>query len=136
MKRHRAKRALDPYRIRVGGIIVDPYLISILYDLDPVLAAAVKKLLRAGRKHKRLGRDVAECISTLRRWQRIQRDLRRGLGRRRVAGGKGQRGAIRRRPGVLRSPDPQRGRKQRRITRGSRPRARKQALPAQTLNTR
>lgn len=59
----------DPYQIRIGGVIVDPYRIAREYDLDPIIAQAVKKLLRCGRKHKTPAQDVREAITTLERWE-------------------------------------------------------------------
>ena len=59
----------DCYQIRIGGVIVDPYRIAREYDLDPIIAQAVKKLLRCGRKHKTPAQDVREAITTLERWE-------------------------------------------------------------------
>jgi hypothetical protein len=59
----------DPYHIRIGGVIVDPYRIAREYELDPIIAQAVKKLLRCGRKHKTPAQDVREAITTLERWE-------------------------------------------------------------------
>lgn len=59
----------DCYQIRIGGVIVDPYRIAREYDLDPIVAQAVKKLLRCGRKHKTPAQDVREAITTLERWE-------------------------------------------------------------------
>ena len=63
---------LDPYEITIGGIKADPYRIALAYDLDPVIAQAVKKLLRCGRKHKSKANDIREAITTLERWEQIQ----------------------------------------------------------------
>ena len=62
----------DPYEITIGGIKADPYRIALAYDLDPVIAQAVKKLLRCGRKHKSKTNDIREAITTLERWEQIQ----------------------------------------------------------------
>ena len=62
----------DPYEITIGGIKADPYRIALAYDLDPVIAQAVKKLLRCGRKHKSKANDIREAITTLERWEQIQ----------------------------------------------------------------
>ncbi len=67
-------RNRDPYKIRVAGVLLDPYRIAIEYGLDPVLFQAVKKLLRRGRKHKNLEQDVREAITTLRRWLEINHE--------------------------------------------------------------
>ncbi len=64
----------DPYQIRIGGVIADPYRICLAYGLDPVIAQAVKKLLRCGRKHKDADQDVREAITTLERWEAIRRE--------------------------------------------------------------
>ena len=62
----------DPYGVRIGGIIADPYRICLAYGLDPVISQAVKKLLRSGRKHKDTATDVREAITTLERWEAIR----------------------------------------------------------------
>jgi hypothetical protein len=62
----------DPYKIRIGGVLADPYRIAIAYNLDPIIAQAVKKLLRCGRKHKSPAQDVREAITTLQRWEQIR----------------------------------------------------------------
>lgn len=64
----------DPYKIKIGGRIADPYRIARAYDLDPVIAQAVKKLLRCGRKHKARATDVREAITTLERWEEMERE--------------------------------------------------------------
>jgi hypothetical protein len=62
----------DPYYIRIGGVIVDPYRIAREYGLDPIIAQAEKKLLRCGRKHKTPAQDVREAITTLLRWEAME----------------------------------------------------------------
>lgn len=64
----------DTYRIKIGGVIADPYRIARAYGLDPVIAQAVKKLLRCGRKHKSLAADVREAITTLERWEAMEEE--------------------------------------------------------------
>lgn len=60
----------DPYNVRIGGIKADPYRIARAYGItDPVIFQALKKLLRAGRKHKDLATDVREAITSLERWE-------------------------------------------------------------------
>lgn len=62
----------DTYKTKIGGVIADPYRIARAYDLDPVIAQAVKKLLRCGRKHKSRATDVREAITTLERWEAME----------------------------------------------------------------
>lgn len=62
----------DTYKTMIGGAIADPYRIARAYDLDPVIAQAVKKLLRCGRKHKSRATDVREAITTLERWEEME----------------------------------------------------------------
>lgn len=64
----------DPYEITLGGTKVDPYRIAREYDLDPIIAQAVKKLLRCGRKHKDRATDVREAITTLERWEEMEKE--------------------------------------------------------------
>ena len=68
---------IDPYKVRIGGVIADPYRIAISYGLDSAIGEAAKKLLRCGRKHKDLKTDVQEAIKTLTRWLEIQDDIER-----------------------------------------------------------
>jgi hypothetical protein len=63
---------LDTYETMIGAAIADPYRIARAYDLDPVIAQAVKKLLRCGRKHKSRATDVREAITTLERWEAME----------------------------------------------------------------
>ena len=63
---------LDTYKTMIGEAIADPYRIARAYDLDPVIAQAVKKLLRCGRKHKSRATDVREAITTLERWEAME----------------------------------------------------------------
>jgi hypothetical protein len=67
----------DPYTIKIGGVIADPYRIAISYGLDSAIGEAAKKLLRCGRKHKDIKTDVQEAIKTLTRWLVIQDDIER-----------------------------------------------------------
>ena len=64
----------DPYQIKIGGVVADPYRIARAYELDGVLTQAVKKLLRAGRKHKPLRQDIREVITTLERWEAMEKE--------------------------------------------------------------
>lgn len=64
----------DPYTIKIGGVIADPYRIAIEYGLDPILGQALKKILRCGRKHKSAEEDAKEVITTMERWLEIQRE--------------------------------------------------------------
>lgn len=66
----------DVYQIKIGKSVADPYRIALAYGLDAVIAQAVKKLLRCGRKHKDLACDVREAITTLERWEGIQREIK------------------------------------------------------------
>ena len=68
---------MDPYTIKIGGVIADPYRIAISYGLDSAIGEAAKKLLRCGRKHKDIKTDVQEAIKTLARWLVIQDDIER-----------------------------------------------------------
>lgn len=65
---------MDPYTIKIGGVIADPYRIAIEYGLDPILGQALKKILRCGRKHKSAEEDAKEVITTMERWLEIQRE--------------------------------------------------------------
>ena len=65
---------MDPYKIRIGGVVADPYRIAIEYGLDPILGQALKKILRCGRKHKSAEEDAKEVITTMERWLEIQRE--------------------------------------------------------------
>jgi hypothetical protein len=67
----------DIYQVKIGGVIADPYRIAKAYGLDPVIAQAVKKLLRCGRKHKSQSADVREAITTLLRWEEMEREDRK-----------------------------------------------------------
>lgn len=52
------------------GVRIDPYRIFAIYAIThPAQQHAIKKLLRAGRSHKDLTRDIQETIDTLTRWQ-------------------------------------------------------------------
>ena len=64
----------DPYKIKIGGVVADPYRIAIEYGLDPILGQALKKILRCGRKHKSAEEDAKEVITTMERWLEIQRE--------------------------------------------------------------
>ena len=75
-----ARHCQDPYQVRIGGEIADPYRIAIEYGLDAVLGQALKKLLRSGRKHKDIRTDVRECITTLERWEAIREAMKRPPG--------------------------------------------------------
>lgn len=72
------RRRVHPYRVRIGGVLVDPYRIAIAYGLDGVKAAALKKVLRGGRQDKSEEQDVIEAIATLRRWLQIRKELKGG----------------------------------------------------------
>ena len=65
---------MDPYKIKIGGVVADPYRIAIEYGLDPILGQALKKILRCGRKHKSAEEDAKEVITTMERWLEIQRE--------------------------------------------------------------
>lgn len=59
----------EVYAVTIAGIKLDPYRILDAYEIThPAHQHAGKKLLRAGRSHKTLREDIAEIISTLRRW--------------------------------------------------------------------
>lgn len=57
----------DPYRVRIGEVLADPYRIARAYGLDGAETQALKKLLRMGRKHKSREQDAREVISTMHR---------------------------------------------------------------------
>lgn len=65
---------MDPYTIKIGGVVADPYRIAIEYGLDPILGQALKKILRCGRKHKSAEEDAKEVITTMERWLEIRRE--------------------------------------------------------------
>ena len=73
-EKNAAALADDPYQVRIGGVLVDPYRIARAFGLDPTIAQAVKKLLRSGRKHKTAAEDVREAITTLERWEAMERE--------------------------------------------------------------
>lgn len=60
---------MSPYAVTYKGILIDPYRILHQYGIThPAQQHAIKKLLRAGRSHKQLRRDIQETIQTLERW--------------------------------------------------------------------
>lgn len=60
----------DPYEVRIGGVLADPYRIALAYEIThPALQQALKKILRCGRKHKSQVVDVREAITSLERWE-------------------------------------------------------------------
>ena len=65
---------MDPYKIKIGGVVADPYRIAIEYGLDSILGQALKKILRCGRKHKSAEEDAREVITTMERWLEIQQE--------------------------------------------------------------
>ena len=63
---------IDPYKVKIGGVVADPYQIAHYYGLnDPILFQALKKILRCGRKHKSKTQDVRDAITSLERWEEI-----------------------------------------------------------------
>ena len=65
----------DPYQVIIGGVRADPYRVARAYDItDPVLFQALKKLLRCGRKHKDMATDIREAITSLERWEAMNRE--------------------------------------------------------------
>jgi len=63
---------VDPYKVQIGGVTLDPYMIASLYQInDPIIFQMLKKLLRLGRKHKSESKDVVECITSGIRWLEI-----------------------------------------------------------------
>jgi hypothetical protein len=67
----------DNYKVKIGGVVADPYRISLAYGLDPILSQGLKKLLPCGRKHKDAKTDIREVITTMERWLEIQDDIER-----------------------------------------------------------
>jgi len=68
-------KAIDPYNVRIGGVLTDPYRVARAYGIeDPVIFQALKKLLRCGRKHKAKAADVREAITSLERWEAMNRE--------------------------------------------------------------
>ena len=62
----------DPYKVKIGGVVADPYLIARAYGItDPAIFQAIKKLLRCGRKHKDIETDIREAITSLERWEEM-----------------------------------------------------------------
>lgn len=62
----------NPYNRKYKGLKLDPYRICLLYEIThPAQQHALKKILRAGRSHKPLKRDIAEIIEALDRWQEM-----------------------------------------------------------------
>lgn len=65
----------DPYAVTIGNVRADPYRIARAYGItDPIIFQVLKKLLRSGRKHKSLSEDVAEAITSLQRWQEMEKE--------------------------------------------------------------
>ena len=65
----------DPYQVQIGGVRCDPYRIARAYGIsDPVIFQALKKLLRFGRKHKDRETDVREAITSLERWEQMNKE--------------------------------------------------------------
>jgi hypothetical protein len=65
----------DPYAVTIGGVLADPYRIARAYGItDPVIFQALKKLLRFGRKHKEAAADVREAITSLERWEAMNKE--------------------------------------------------------------
>ena len=63
----------NPYKVRIGNQIADPYRIERAYGGFPApIFQAIKKLLRFGQKHKTREKDVEEAISSLKRWQEME----------------------------------------------------------------
>jgi hypothetical protein len=67
------RKPINPYKVRIGGVLADPYRILRAYEIDDAaVGQAIKKLLRLGRRHKSAAKDIAEAISSLRRWQEME----------------------------------------------------------------
>lgn len=65
----------DPYEIRIGNVRADPYRVARAYGIeDPIIFQALKKLLRFGRKHKDRATDVREAITSLERWEAMNKE--------------------------------------------------------------
>lgn len=65
----------DPYQVRIGGVLADPYRIARAYGItDPVIFQALKKILRFGRKHKSQASDIREAITSLERWESMNQE--------------------------------------------------------------
>lgn len=63
---------IDPYKVQVGGVTLDPYMIASIYGInDPIIFQMIKKLLRFGRKHKDATQDVLDTITSAIRWLEI-----------------------------------------------------------------
>ena len=68
-------RMTDPYQVTIGGVKADPYRVLRAYGITcPIIGQAIKKLLRCGRKHKDISQDVREAITTLERWEEIEKE--------------------------------------------------------------
>ena len=65
----------DPYAVRIGGVLADPARIARAYEIhDGMLFSALKKILRSGRKHKDRATDIREAITSLERWEAMNRE--------------------------------------------------------------
>ena len=65
-------KMVDPYKVQVGGVTLDPYMIASIYGInDPIIFQMLKKLLRFGRKHKDEAQDVVDTITSAIRWLEI-----------------------------------------------------------------
>lgn len=57
------------YDYEYRGIKIDPYRIFEIYQISNAAQQhAIKKLLRAGKGEKPLGKDIREAIDSLNRW--------------------------------------------------------------------
>lgn len=58
------------YKVRIGGVLVDPYrMILLLKITHPAHQHAFKKLWRIGRSRDAKKKDLRETIETLERWE-------------------------------------------------------------------
>ncbi len=65
----------DPYAVCIVGVLADPARIARAYGInDGMLFSALKKILRSGRKHKAKATDIREAITSLERWEAMNRE--------------------------------------------------------------
>lgn len=69
------KKMSDPYNLEFHGHKIDPTRVGKIFEVtDPNLFQSLKKLLRAGRKHKTKTQDIKECITSLLRYLEMEQE--------------------------------------------------------------
>ncbi|MBK1883687.1 hypothetical protein JIN85_14815 [Luteolibacter pohnpeiensis] len=69
-------RKIDPYNVSIRGVKLDPQLICRLFGIsDMGQQQAIKKLLRAGSKHKTWRQDMEEAGTSIQRSLEIEEGM-------------------------------------------------------------